>query len=279
MRQIWLLAVLMAYPCAGMADAERIHLAEYRADRDWKPEHRALLLGGTARMYAAEDTYVSASPREPLFSTLHEISSVWLQPLSLGSREFMAELDFKFRQTLRGDQSYSRAQSVRVGPRFSLSPGAVLRFYYGISQEFASTDTGFLDRDVDSERSSTGIAQTWYIGSWDTELELGYEYEQGLGEASYEGVQGHRINLSGRFPLPWGFNADVEAGISRHVYPDYRGVLDLQSDRLSFIAGISRPFGQRLSGSLRYLYADEEFGDTPVEYRRHAWGLNLRYRY
>ncbi len=279
MRQIWLLFLLLLCPLSAVAGVDEMMIAEFRADRDAVPERIPELLRGTSQIYAAEDTYVSTSAHDPLFSTLQEISSVWLHPLPVGSQALLAELDFKFRQTLSGQQWYRQSHGFRVGPRLSLWPGSVLRLYYGISQETALPDAELIGDVVYTERSSTGVAQTWYIGSWDSEFELGYEYEQGLGEALYEGSEGHRINLSGRFPLLWGFNADVEAGFGRYTYPEYNGSLDLQSDRLSVIAAISRPFGRRLSGSLRYLYADEEFADAPFGYRRHAWGLNLRYRY
>jgi hypothetical protein len=140
-------------------------------------------------------------------------------------------------------------------------------------------DIGLYGLVGDVERLSTGLAQTWYLGTRDAELQLGYEFEQGTSEELYERMQGHRINVSGSFPLAWGFNADLAAGYSRYSYPESSGALELQSDRLSVNAGISRMFSTRLSGSLRFNYADEEFDDSPLSYRRHTWGLNFRYRY
>ncbi len=211
--------------------------------------------------------------------TNRELGGTWQRAISGGARSVSAVFDYKYRQTLWGDLPYRYTQSFRFGPSFSAVPGSVTRLYYGVTQDYIADEVGAYGLAGDVERLSTGLAQTWYLGEGDAEFRLGYEFEQGTSEELYERMQGHRINVSGSFPLAWGFNADLTAGYSRYSYPEPNGSLELQSDRLSVNAGISRMISTRLSGSLRFNYADEEFDDSPLSYRRHTWGLNFKYRY
>ncbi len=278
MRGAWFLALsgmLLCYLGSAVAD-DRITVAEFRADRDLEPKRAPLSPLWTTDLYTVEETQLSQTASDPLLLTNRELGGTWQRAILPGSRALSAVFDYKYQQTLWGDRPYRHTQSFRFGPSFSAATGSVTRLYYGVTQDYIAQDTR-LTGDV--ERMRTGLAQTWYLGARDAELQLGYEFEQGPREQLYERMQGHRINVSGSFPLAWGFNADLAAGYSRYTYPESNGSLELQSDRLNVNAGISRMFSTRLSGSLQFNYADEEFDDSPLSYRRHTWGLNLRYRY
>ncbi len=281
MRGAWILALSGMLLCFfGSAVAEdQITVAEFRADRDLVPKRPPLSPVWTTNLYSVEETQISPTAGDPLLLTNRELGGTWQRAILPGSSVLSAVFDYKYRQTLWGDRPYRRIQSFRFGPSFSAAPGSVTRLYYGMTQDYIAQDIGLYGVAGDVDRLRAGLAQTWYLGAQDAELQLGYEFEQGTSEELYERMQGHRINISGSFPLAWGFNADLGAGYSRHSYPEPNGVLELQSDRLSVNAGISRIFSTRLSGSLQFKYADEEYDDAPLSYRRHTWGLNFRYRY
>ncbi len=281
MRGVWFLTVTGALlSLLGTAVAgERITVAEFRADRDLAPRRAPLSPVWTTDAYTVEETQISHSATDPLLLTNRELGGTVQRAIVTGYPTLSAVFDYRYQQAHWGDKPYRFSQSFRFGPSYSASTGTVTRLYYGVAQDYVARDIGLSGASGDVERLSTGLAQTWYLGERDTELHLGYEYEQGTSEDSYERMQGHRINVGGSFPLAWGFNADVAAGYSRYSYPEPNGSLELQSDRLSLKAGISRTFTTRLSGSLRYNYADEEFDDAPFSNRRHTWGLNFRFRY
>lgn len=281
MRGAWLIALsgmLWCFLGSAVAD-DQITVAEFRADRDLMPKSPPLSSVWTTDLYTIEETQLFETTGDPLLMINRELGGTWQRAILPGSQSLSAVFDYKYQQTLWADRPYRYTQSFRFGPRFSAAPGSVTRLYYGVTQDYVAEDIGVYGVTGDVDRLRTGLAQTWYLGARDAELQLGYEFERGTSEELYERMQGHRINVSGSFPLGWGFNADLTAGYSRHTYPEPSGTLDLQSDRLSVNASISRMFSRRLSGSLRFNYADEEFDDAPLSYRRHTWGLNLRYRY
>ena len=280
----WLLIVpgLLFCMAAHIVSADdRLTVAEYRADVDLAPIRAPLSPRWTAELYSSEETRLSRPAEDLLFLTNQELGGTLQRPVLLGTwARFIAVLDYKYQHNLWGDQIYRRSQSFKLGPSFFLTTNSVTSLYYGVVQDSFSRDVLSHRLNSEAERLNTGLAQTWYFADRDAEVRLGYEFEQGTSEEFYERMYGHHFNLSGRFPLLWGFNADLAAGYSRQIYPEYyNGSFALQSDRLSFNAGISRTFSRRLSGKLLFIYADNEFEDTPLSYRQHVWGLNLRYEY
>jgi hypothetical protein len=261
-----------------MAD-DQIMVAEFRADRDLVPKRPPLSPLWTSDLYTVEGIQISQTVGDPLLLTNRELGGTWQRAIVPGYQALSAVFDYKYQQSLWGDRPYRHTQSFKFGPSFSVAPGFSTRLYYGVKQDYITQDVGLYGLAGDVERLSTGLAQTWYLSARDAALQLGYEFEQGTSEEAYERMQGHRINVSGSFPLAWGFNAALAAGYSWYSYPESGGSLEQQSDRLSVNAGISRMFSTRLSGSLQFNYADEEFDDSPLSYRRHTWGLNFRYRY
>ncbi len=282
MRGAWFFALsglLLCFPGRAVAD-DRIMVAEFRADRDLVPKRPPLSPVWTSDLYTFEETQISQAASDPLLLTTRELGGTWQRAILPGAPSLYAVFDYKYQQSLWGDRPYRRTQSVRFGPSFSVAPGFVTRLYYGVTQDAVTQDVGLYGFAGNAERLRTGLAQTWYLGARDAALQLGYEFEQGSSEEIDERMQGHRINVSGTFPLVWGFNADLAADYSRYSYPESNSALALQSDRLSVNAGITRMFSTRLSGSLNFNYADEDFDDEyPLAYRRHTWGLNFKYRY
>lgn len=280
----WLLILLgfLTYFAAHIVSAnERLMVAEFRADMELVPVRPPLSTHWIADFYSSDETRLSQPVEDPLFLRNRKLRSTLRRPVLLGTwARFLAILDYKYQYNLWGDQIYRQSQSFRFGPSFSLTSNSVTSVYYGITQDSFSRNALSPGLDYDAGRLSTGLAQTWYFADRNGELRLGYEFEQGTSEEFYEHMYGHHLNLSGRFPLLWGFSADLTAGYSRQIYPEYyNGSFTLQNDRLSFNAGISRTFGRRLSGELLFIYADNELEDGPPSYRRQAWGLNFRYKY
>ncbi len=277
-RHVWIVASLCVVSGALSADQEPIVVAEFRADLDAQTTRPVLSQHWAADLYSPTDTQtVPPWRRQTAPAVGRELGGSVRHPLWLGSRPLSAIVDYRYQQW--GLSPNTHSQSFVIGPQISLTAASTTRIYYGVSRDSMLGDDWRLSLGTNSELSRTGLAQTWYITEREAEVQLGYEFEQGSSEEIYDYVEGHRVNVRGRFPLGEGVDASVAARYSRLSYPEYNGLQDLQSDRLSFRAGINRSFSKRLTGSLHFTYANEDFEDTPVSYLRHAWGLNLKYEY
>ena len=266
-----------------VANAEGLVVAEYRADQDPVAlgDADASVPGPPASFVAESWTLLPpASDYDPLGLRGSELSSSVTSPLGEpAGRPLSGFLDFRHRRTFWADQPYSQTGSITVGPRLALSPGLETVLYYGYDQDSLAQGAEHYGNPGDAATSRTGLAQIWRIGREGAQLRFGYEYAQGDRDNLYEDMQGHSLNVSGRFPLFWGLRASLAADYSRNYYLEYAGSSGLDSDRTRLKAAISRSFGDRLFGGMHFSVLDEEFAESPLSYRRHSWGLNLRLAY
>jgi len=265
--------VFTGFFISSYASAGDLILAEYRGDQ---------ALTETAAWEASVNTNERAALAEgrwgqPASLRIQEISSSLQHDVPVGGFRLSGALDITHRQSYWVGEPYSRSYSVRFGPKFALSPASVFHLYYGFDQD--ATQRHSLGRGTDTDSTRTGLAHTWYLFGKNAEIRLGYEFEQGSQEDRYDDMQGHSINVSGRFNLFWGMNARLEADYSRVSYPEFAGQFGLESDRREFRAILSRSFGERLYGDLHYSYSDEDFDQSAPFQRRRTWGLNFRYEY
>ncbi len=257
------------------AQADNIVLAEYRADRDGFD-----VSPWNNRVQLRHDTRIGDErPEEPSGLISHELLTSIERAMSIAGYSFSGVVDVAHSENSLGGQPYGRAQSVRVGPRFSLTPSSSTMLYYGVDDEqMHGAATGYAGRGS-GDAVRTGLEQVWYLADHRAELRLGYEFEQARVEEIYEEARGHSVNLSGRFPLFWGLRASVAADYGRYAYQEFNAGQDVAADRLQFRAAVGRYFVERLYATLNYSYLDEDFDEASLSSRRQSWGLNLRYEY
>ncbi len=244
----------------GTAAADSPVVAEYRAE--------AYLTAATP----GEDPILTENPlaaREPSL-----LRSITRQTYAISSG-----LEYRFRETLWGDRPFDAVSVVTVAPLFDPEPFTTTHLYQGVSRDDAYGIGYRYQPEKAEDVWRTGLAQIWNLPAWQAQILLGYEFEQGLSSEFSDGLKGHSLNLRGRVPLGWGFEANLEAGVSRQLYPEYGGAWELESDRRSFRAGVSRSFSEQLKADFLFMYADEAFEQSPLSYRSLSWGLNLRYDY
>ncbi len=188
-------------------------------------------------------------------------------------------LEYRFRETLWGDRRFDTFSALTVAPLLDPQPRTTMHLYQGFTRDDVSEMGYRYQPPKAADVWRTGLAQIWNLPAWQAEIVLGYEFEQGPSSEFSDGLQGHTLNLRGRIPLRWGFEASLEAGVSRFNYPEYVGSWDLESDRRSIRAGVTRSFTEQLQADFLFMYADEAFDASPLSYRSHTWGLNLRYDY
>lgn len=256
------------------AGAEVLLVAEYRADHD-----PLALSQDDALTVESWVPLAPASDYDPPGLLGSEWSGSLTRPLGNFGGALTGFLDLRHRRAFWAHQPYSHTGSVTLGPRFALRPGLETVLYYGYDHDSLAEGAEQYGNPGDAATSRTGLAQIWRIGGQGAQLRFGYEYAQGDREDLYEDMQGHSLNVSGRFPLFWGLRASVEADYSRNYYLEYAGSSGLDSDRTRLKAAISRSFGDRLFGGMHFSVLDEEFAESPLSYRRHSWGLNLRLAY
>lgn len=265
---------------AAGASAAPLVVAEYRADLDATVIERSDSSLKTGLEVGQVTGLEEFDEYQPLGLIGSELGGSVELPFVFRGTAFTGILDFRQRQTFWADRPYAQSHSVAFGPSVSLRAGSETRFYYGYERESLANDIYGLPDPGDNETTRTGLAQIWHLGRRNAEIRLGYEFARADREPLFEDRRGHSVNVSSRFPLFWGLRASVAADYSRLMYPEYGGGFDLQSDRTHLRAAISRSFGGRFYGGMHISYLDEEFDEeSPLSYRRHAWGLNLRYDY
>jgi len=189
-------------------------------------------------------------------------------------------LAYRFRHaTLHGD-TYNRRHEFQVGPTWSVTPSLSADVYYRYSQDQYDDELlragGWLG---DGVSSSLGVAQTWHFAERRGMVRLGYELESGQSDDARLRRESQRLNLSSRIPLFWGLRADLEADLSRNVYPDYAGVGAASGIRREFRAGLSSSFSDSFEAAIQYRFADEDADVDTLSRRYESWGMNLRYTY
>ncbi|MDH3279648.1 MAG: hypothetical protein OEQ18_00785 [Gammaproteobacteria bacterium] len=188
-------------------------------------------------------------------------------------------LEYRFRETLWGDRRFDTFTVLTVAPLLDPEPLTTTHLYQGVTRDDVSGVGYRYQPEKAADVWRTGLAQIWNLPAWQAQILLGYEFEQGPSSEFSDGLKGHSLNLRGNMPLWWGFEANLEAGVSRQIYPEYGGAWELASDRRSIRAGVSRSFTEQLKADFLFMYADEAFEESPLSYRSHTWGLNLRYDY
>jgi len=165
-------------------------------------------------------------------------------------------------------------------PEIRFGNGQSSRVYYSMGFDRVHGDFDAQPSDYNRPDSvGLGITQSWYFNQRTVELGLGYEYEQNSNNIFTYSGSGHKFNLYGSMPLPFGLFGLVEAAYSRNDYLKYADENDLESERAELTAGLSSRFGQRFTGSVLFKYSNEEFLNSPGTKRSKLWGLNLKYIY
>lgn len=236
--------------------------------------------------YRADHTPLTHRPAEAINPDLELSSDIsptardssLLRSIAVGTYVISSGLDYRFREAL-SDRGFDELDGLTVASKPTSTPSRTMHLYHGFTRDGVS-ELGYRynpSQALDVWRS--GLAQVWNLAPWQAQIVLGYEFERGKSSDHYDGLRGHSLNVQGRFPLWWGFEANLEAGFSRQSYAEFGGQMDLASDRRSLSAGIGRSFTERLQANLQFMYADEDFEESPMSYSRQTWGLNLRYDY
>ncbi|MDH3637453.1 MAG: hypothetical protein OES09_03195 [Gammaproteobacteria bacterium] len=249
----------MLWLVVGAAVADTPMLAEYRA--------------------TPRPTVASIEPKPPTQIPIAVGESSWLNSIARQTYSISSGLEYRFRETLWGDRRFDTFSALTVAPLLDPAPRTTTHFYQGFTRDDVSGLGYRYNPDKAADVWRTGLAQIWNLPAWQAQILLGYEFEQGPSSEFSDGLKGHSLNLRGRIPLWWGFEANLEAGVSRQNYPEYGGAWDLESDRRSIRAGVTHTFTEQLKADFLFMYADEAFDVSPLSYRSHTWGLNLRYDY
>jgi hypothetical protein len=265
LRISWVFMLAVA-PLAGTASAQ-MRAVEYVAPvaADWQP---------------ADESFAGDGPLADEQGPLR-LPPDALDPLGVGAagaeRHGAAP---EVRELWSGLEPVGTSRQIALSPGVAVLPGVTAFVYYRHGREtFAAEDRKHDVQTRDQTSHAAGLAQVWQFGGNRGQLRLGYEFESSSAlDESYRGAA-HTLNLGGRIPLIGGVDARFDAGYSWTNYPEYRGLLDVESYRRAFSAGLSSAVGGNLQANLNYTYADEESEEDLLSYRREVWGVNLLYSY
>lgn len=239
-------------------------------------EHRGFALG--ASVYPLQ---LPADILDPLGLSTFTVDASLQRKIVGGSYPVVGLLDFQYRHSLLRGDTYGRAHGLAIGPQISFTPRTSTRLYYRYGRD-AFTDE-LLGASVmplwDADIAGAGLAQTWHFANRKGQVRLGYEIKETRAVSEDVRMEGQRLNVSGRIPLVPGLDARFEADYSWNRYPEYQGLLDLESYRREFRAGLSGRLSENLQANINYGYAGEDSDADFLSYRRQVWGLNFRYTY
>lgn len=221
--------------------------------------------------------WLSTRPISGLTQTQHLLSAVPVtQTFSFSFKDYRYRSLPPVTQSERG----SWVERLILKPELHFGNELSSRVYYRMGFDRVYGEFNSQRDDYNSPDSiGVGIVQSWFFNQRQVELGLGYEYEQNSNSIFTYTGSGHKVNVYGSTPLPFGLFGRLEAAFSRNDYLEYAGESGLESERAELTAGLSSRFGQRLTGSLLFKYSNEEFLNNPGTKRSRLWGLNLKYIY
>lgn len=289
----WIICGLLLFGSASIGSANTLHEDSKENGTFLTPD--TLVLGPSSLSFSANvDTEVETGfplflSNPPYPSWLSKKSIPPLNP-ALGFRSENSNIrapSFSFKDyriwdlapVTQSDRG-SWVERLTLKPEIRFGNEQSSRVYYRMGFDRVYGDFDAQPSDYNRPDSvGLGIAQSWYFNQRQVELSLGYEYEQNSNNIFAYTGRGHKFNLYGSMPLPFGLFGLVEAAYSRNDYMEYAGENDLESELAELTAGLSSRFGQRLTGSVLFKYSNEEFLNNPGTKRSRLWGLNLKYIY
>ncbi len=199
---------------------------------------------------------------------------------TLFGKPFSPTLNYNFNYALLDYDRFSNSHSITASLNTAFTPNTLtIPFYRFAYDDFE--DEGF-DPAIssrDAVNNSVGLLQYFFFMERALNVWLGYEFQHNNADGLNFNFNGHRLRGGISAPLFWAIRADINGEYGREKYPDFQGPRDRKTDRINFLAMLTRNISGPIYAAMSYSFTNEDSTYRVLEYDRHiiTWSLFLSY--